>query len=165
MNNGNSRPFDKAFLLSHPAHFIAAGFGSGLAPVAPGTFGTLAALPAWLLILQVGFAWQLIIIALAFVLGIWVCEKACSNLGVHDHGSIVWDEFVGLWITLVFVPFSWLNLLLGFALFRLFDVLKPFPIGWFDRRVEGGLGVMLDDVIAGLLAGCCLFVINYFLAG
>lgn len=154
-SNINSR-----FLFSHPAHFLALGFGSGLVPVAPGTFGTLAALPLWFLVANAAIYWQLLFIVAGFIAGIWFCSVASRNLGVHDHGGIVWDEFVGVWITLAFAPFSWLNLLIGFCLFRFFDVLKPWPIKWFDRKVHGGLGVMLDDVIAGLFAGICLYLVN-----
>lgn len=146
-----------SFLLAHPAHFLAFGLGSGLAPVAPGTFGTLAALPFWYLIGGMGFYLQLAVIGFAFLLGIWFCDVASKNLGVHDHGGIVWDEFVGVWITLVFVPFNWLNLLVGFSLFRFFDVIKPWPIKWFDSKVHGGFGIMIDDVIAGLFAGVVLY--------
>jgi len=148
------------FLFSHPAHFLALGFGSGLMPVAPGTFGTLAALPLWLLVASAGLYWQLLFIAAGFIAGVWFCSVTSRNLGVHDHGGVVWDEFVGVWITLIFAPFSWLNIVIGFCLFRFFDVLKPWPIKWFDRKVHGGLGIMLDDVIAGLFAGICLYVVN-----
>ena len=152
--------FDLQFLLSHPAHFIAGGFGSGLSPVAPGTVGTIVAMPCWLLITQSSLLWQLGIVVSAFMLGVYVSERACKKLGTHDHGSIVWDEFVGLWVALVFVPVTWLNLLLGFVLFRFFDIVKPWPIKWLDKKVGGGLGVMIDDVVAGLFAGLCLVAIQ-----
>jgi phosphatidylglycerophosphatase A len=136
----------------NPIHLIACGFGSGLAPKAPGTFGTLAAIPFWLLLQT--FSWPIywLIIVAAFVLGVFVCGRTARDLRVHDHGALVWDEFVGLWITLAFMPLHWFWIALGFLLFRLFDIWKPWPIRWFDRNVKGGLGVMLDDVIAGLAA-------------
>ncbi|HIJ35022.1 MAG TPA: phosphatidylglycerophosphatase A, partial [Gammaproteobacteria bacterium] len=94
----------------------------------------------------------LALVVVSLVFGVWVCGKAGADLGVHDHGGIVWDEFVGLWITLIAVPAGWEWIVAGFLLFRLFDIWKPWPIGWADRQVSGGLGVMLDDVIAGLYA-------------
>ena len=94
----------------------------------------------------------LILCLLAFVAGIWICERSSGRLGVHDHGGIVWDEFVGLWLALFALPPEIYWPLLGFALFRLFDIWKPFPIGWFDRQLKGGLGIMVDDIIAGSFA-------------
>ncbi|MBB3167048.1 phosphatidylglycerophosphatase A family protein [Simiduia aestuariiviva] len=140
-------------LVADPRLFLALGLGSGLAPKAPGTFGTLAALPlAWLLLTYLplwGFA---VAILLAALVGVYLCGYAGRVMGVSDHGAIVWDEFVGLWIALLWVPMTWPWWLYGFVLFRLFDIWKPWPIGWVDRRVKGGLGVMLDDVLAGLMA-------------
>jgi phosphatidylglycerophosphatase A len=143
-------------VFRNPIHFLAFGFGSGAAPVAPGTFGTLAAVPLYLLLAQLPLAWYLGVLIGAFALGIWLCGRTAADLGVHDHGGIVWDEFVGLWITMVAAPPGWLWLVAGFVLFRLFDIGKPFPIGWLDRRVKGGLGVMLDDAVAGAFAWLCL---------
>lgn len=137
---------------NNPVHLLALGLGSGASPWAPGTIGTLAALPfAWLLG-QLPLLPYLAITALCFVLGIHLCDRTARDLGVHDHPSIVWDEFVGLFVTLIAVPPSWLNLLLGFVLFRIFDIFKPWPIGWLDRQVSGGLGIMLDDLVAGIYA-------------
>ncbi|AFU99151.1 phosphatidylglycerophosphatase A [Simiduia agarivorans] len=139
-------------LLADPRLFCALGFGSGLAPKAPGTFGTLMALPLFL-ILQPLPAWVYAgVVLAAFFLGIYLCGYAGRWLGVSDHGAIVWDEFVGLWIALFLVPQGWAWLVYGFLLFRLFDVLKPWPIDWADKQVKGGLGVMLDDVLAGVMA-------------
>ena len=145
-------------LLRYPEVLLATGFGSGLSPAAPGTVGTLASL---LLFLVLGdTTWPLLLICLAgFIAGIWICQKTSDRLGVHDHGGIVWDEFVGMWLTLLWVPLSLTTIVLGFVLFRLFDILKPWPIGPLDKRVHGGLGIMLDDVIAGLFANVCLHVI------
>ncbi len=147
-------------VFSNPVHFLAFGFGSGLAPFAPGTFGTLAAVPLYLLLAPLSLPLYLVVVGLAFVAGIWICGKAGDALGVHDHGGIVWDEFVGLWITMIAAPAGWVWIALGFLLFRLFDIWKPWPIRWADQQLGGGLGVMLDDVIAGLyaLAGVQLMV-------
>lgn len=139
---------DKAFLFSHPAHFIALGGGTGLVPGAPGTVGTLLGYPlAWAsLQLPLSLAWTAV--GAAFVLGIWACGRSGRDLGVADHGAMVWDEVVAMWAVLLVVPATWMSWLIAFALFRLFDIAKPFPIGWFDRKVKGGFGVMLDDALA-----------------
>jgi phosphatidylglycerophosphatase A len=133
-------------------HLIAFGFGSGCAPKMPGTVGTLAAVPCFLLLSLLPLPAYLILLLLAFMAGIWVCQKTSRALGVHDHGGIVWDEFVGFWLTMVAVPVSWQSVLAGFLLFRLFDIWKPWPIRWLDRSVSGGFGIMIDDVLAGLYA-------------
>ena len=146
-----------------PVHFLAFGFGSGLARKAPGTFGTLAAIPLYLLLAGLPIAGYTLAVALAFLLGIWLCGRASADLGVHDHPGIVWDEFVGLWVALWAVPLDWLWLLLGFGLFRLFDILKPWPIGPLDRRVSGGFGIMIDDIVAGLMACGCLHLLLWWL--
>lgn len=147
-----------------PIHLLAFGFGSGAMRKAPGTWGTLAAVPLYLLMAPLSLPLYLGLIALAFFAGIYICEKTSRDLGVHDHGGIVWDEFVGLWISLILLPQGWLWLLAGFALFRLFDILKPWPIGWVDHKVSGGLGIMLDDVLAGLMAFILLQIAAYLLA-
>ncbi len=146
----------KRVALQTPDGIVAFGFGSGLAPWAPGTFGSLAALLPYVLLTQLP-AWQYgLVVVAAFALGIWVCEKTSHRLGVHDHGGIVWDEFVGLWIALFICPFNLWAVGLGFALFRLFDIVKPWPIGWLDRNTQGGLGIMIDDVVAGAYAWAAL---------
>lgn len=147
--------------LAEPRRFLALGFGSGLAPAAPGTVGTLAAVPLYLLFQPLPPAYYLGVLLLTFLLGIWLCDVTARQLGVHDHPGIVWDEFVGYWITMFAAPTGWLWVVLGFALFRIFDVLKPWPIRWIDKRVGGGFGIMLDDVLAGLFG----FVILQLLAG
>lgn len=139
-------------VLRNPIHLLAFGFGSGLAPVAPGTFGTLAAVPLYLLLAHLPLAVYALVLIGAFGLGVWICAKTAHDLGVHDHGGIVWDEFVGLWITLFAAPPQWWWIVAGFFLFRLFDIWKPFPISWLDRHVKGGLGIMLDDAVAGTFA-------------
>jgi phosphatidylglycerophosphatase A len=149
---------DVKFLLSHPAHFFALGFGSGLAPKAPGTFGTLVGLPFFWLISAYAFNTQLIIIAALFLIGIYFCDKTGKDLGVSDHGAIVWDEIVAVMLVLAFVPQHWLNYLNAFALFRLFDIWKPFPIRQFDAKLKNGFGVMFDDLLAAIYA-----IIAYYL--
>jgi clan AA aspartic protease (TIGR02281 family) len=139
-------------LLTNPHHFFAFGFGSGLAPKAPGTVGTLAAIPLYLLIQDLSWGLYLSWILVTFVLGIWWCDQSAKQLGVDDPSGIVWDEFVGFWITLFLAPQGWWWILIGFLLFRFFDILKPWPIRWFDNNVKGGLGIMLDDFIAGVFA-------------
>lgn len=133
-------------------HWLALGFGSGLAPKAPGTFGTLAAIPLYLLLAQLPFAGYMLVVLVSCVVGVWICGRSADDFGVHDHPAIVWDEFAGFWITMALAPLSVANIVLGFALFRLFDITKPWPIGWLDKRVAGGLGIMLDDIVAGLMA-------------
>lgn len=152
-------------LLSNPNHFFAFGFGSGLAPKAPGTFGTLAAIPIFWLIQDLSWPLYLSWLLVTFALGVYWCDKSAKQLGVHDHGGIVWDEFVGYWITMFLAPKSWWWMLLGFLLFRLFDIVKPWPINWLDRKVGGGFGIMIDDVLAGIYAFVVLQTIIYFYAG
>ena len=135
-----------------PVHWLAFGFGSGLAPKAPGTAGTLAAIPLYLLLQPLPLLVYVAVLILAALAGIYFCGKTARDLGVHDHPGIVWDEFVGFWIAMIAAPASWGWLVCGFLLFRLFDIWKPWPIRWADRRVHGGLGIMLDDVLAGLFA-------------
>ncbi len=139
-------------VLSSPTHFLAFGFGSGLSPIAPGTVGTLMAVPLYLLMVRLPWAYYILLLLAAIAVGIWLCGESARLLGVHDHGGIVWDEFVGFWITMLFVPAEWLWILLGFTLFRLFDVWKPWPIRFIDQHVHGGLGIMLDDILAGIFA-------------
>lgn len=145
-----------ASVWRNPVHFLAFGLGSGAVPKAPGTFGTLAAVPLWYLLAQTPLTIYLLLVLLAFVIGIWLCGRTSRDLGVHDHGGIVWDEFVGYWITMIAVPVDWVWAVAGFILFRLFDILKPWPIGPVDKRVHGGLGIMLDDVLAGIMAAAVL---------
>ena len=155
------------FKLSNPVHFLALGFGSGLINPAPGTWGTLAAVPVYLLLLFVlpaGFYPYLIVLVASFILGVYLCGKTAHDVGVHDHGAIVWDEFVGLWITMTFIPFTWVNLLIGFVLFRFFDIIKPWPIKLLDKHVHGGFGIMIDDVLAGLFAWAILYFSQPYLA-
>ena len=142
---------------------LAFGFGSGLSPKAPGTVGTIAAIPLWLLLAQLPQIPYILVVAAAALIGISICGVVADRLGVHDHGGIVWDEFVGLWIAMAFLPPTYVSLALGFVLFRLFDIIKPWPISWLDKHVGGGLGIMIDDVVAGLAAGVCGLVIQMLL--
>ena len=142
--------------------FLALGFGSGLAPRAPGTFGTLVAVPLAVALKQLPVTGQLAVIVLAFLLGVWICDRVGKRLGVTDHGAMVWDEFVGYWLAVLLVPGSWPWLLAGFVLFRFFDILKPWPIRVLEKRLPGGLGVMFDDVIAGVMAGAVLLLAARF---
>ncbi|MDP1665722.1 MAG: phosphatidylglycerophosphatase A [Methylobacter sp.] len=144
-------------ILSDPVLFLAFGFGSGLAKKAPGTFGTLAAVPIYWLFAQTNLFVYSLLTLIVTVVGIRICDIAAKKLDEHDFGGIVWDEIAGYLITLWLVPFSWQAMVLGFILFRFFDILKPWPIRWADRQVHGGLGIMLDDVLAGVIAGALLF--------
>lgn len=139
-------------LLKNPIHFLSLGFGSGLTPYAPGTFGTLAAIPLYLLLQPLPVSLYLWVILAAFVIGIPLCAQTAKAMGVHDHGAIVWDEIVGYLITMIAVPLHWYWIVAGFLLFRFFDIVKPWPIKWIDARVSGGLGIMLDDVLAGIFS-------------
>lgn len=139
--------------LLNPVHFLALGFGSGLAAKMPGTFGTLAALPLVVLLSHyTGFYVYLMVTILVSIVGIWICDKTARDMKVHDDSSIVWDEFAGMLITMLAVPLSWQTLLAGFVLFRFFDIIKPWPISYLDKHVHGGFGIMIDDVLAGLFA-------------
>jgi phosphatidylglycerophosphatase A len=140
----------------NPIHFFAFGFGSGAIPVAPGTFGTLMAALIYLPMQNLNWSIYLIVVLASFFAGIWLCGRTATDIGVHDHGGIVWDEFVGYWITMFMAPEGLWWIVLGFALFRLFDIVKPWPIRWLDKNVSGGFGVMIDDVLAGLMACACL---------
>ena len=140
------------FLLAHPAHFFGLGFGSGLAPKAPGTFGTLVGFPLFWLIFNYSFDVQLIIIAALFLVGVYFCDVTGKALGVADHGGIVWDEIVAMMLVLTVTPPYWLSWLVAFLLFRLFDIWKPFPIKQFDVKLKNGFGVMFDDLLAAIYA-------------
>ncbi len=144
---------NKPQVWTNPIHFLAFGFGSGLAPKAPGTFGTVAAIPIYLLlVLADSLSVYLIATAIISTVGIWICDKTSKDLGVHDHSGIVWDEIAGYLITMIMVPLTWYWIIAGFILFRIFDILKPWPISWLDKKVSGGFGIMVDDILAGLFA-------------
>jgi phosphatidylglycerophosphatase A len=139
---------------------LAFGFGSGLSPKAPGTIGTLAAIPLWWLLAQLPLSSYLIIVFISAIVGIYICGAAAKTLGVHDHGGIVWDEFVGFWIAMAALPVTWTSLILGFVLFRFFDILKPWPISWLDKKVSGGFGIMIDDIAAGIASALVLILLK-----
>lgn len=138
--------------LRNPVHVLAFGFGAGLSPLAPGTAGTLLGVFIYLSMAPLPLPYYIAVCGLLFIAGVWICARTSRDLGVHDHSGIVFDEIVGFLVAMIALPPDWLWLLAGFVLFRLFDIIKPWPIGWFDRRVPGGLGIMLDDLLAGLAA-------------
>ena len=146
-------------VLTDPVLFLAFGFGSGLFKKAPGTMGTLAALPVYGLFALAGNHFLIALTLVAVIAGIWICGAAAKKLGEHDFGGIVWDEVAGFLVTMCWVPFSWPALVIGFVLFRLFDIVKPWPIIWVDRKVSGGFGIMLDDILAGIMSGFILLII------
>jgi len=150
-------------ILRDPIHFLAFGFGSGLSPIAPGTMGTLAAIPLYYLLIQFGDFIYLLLTVFITLIGIVICDISSKKLGVHDHSGIVWDEIAGYLITMLFVPHTWYWALVGFVLFRVFDIWKPFPILWFDQHVGGGFGIMVDDVLAAIYAGLILLAMQLLL--
>lgn len=135
-----------------PVYFIAFGFGSGLMPKAPGTWGTLAAIPLYLLIANLPLWLYSVLVIVAFAAGVWISERVSRDLGEHDYAGIVWDEVVGYLLTMLMAPKGLLWIILGFILFRIFDILKPQPIRYIDKHVKGGFGIMLDDVLAAIPA-------------
>lgn len=147
----------------HPAHLPALGFGTGYVPRLPGTAGTLVGVLFYFFMQPLHVTVYLLITSVLFLAGIWLCGKTSQDLGVHDHSAIVWDEIVGYLVTMMMAPAGWLWMVTGFILFRLFDIWKPWPIAWADRHAKGGLGVMLDDLIAGIYALAILQIIAYML--
>ena len=161
MAESSKRPSSLSFLLAHPAHFLALGCGSGLAPRAPGTFGTLF---AWLIfnLFRPHFAdFELLgLFTAAYLLGIWAIDKTGKALGDPDHGSIVWDEIVPFWLILLMTPETFLWQAAAFGLFRLFDITKPQPARYFDQHVKNGFGVMADDLVAAGYTLLCLALLK-----
>ncbi|NPA71278.1 MAG: phosphatidylglycerophosphatase A [Gammaproteobacteria bacterium] len=165
-NQLNNKPRIPAFkeLLAQPVLMLGFGFGSGLAKKAPGTFGTLLGLLLFIPIVlwSEWLAWAVLIVATA--VGSYICGRSSELLNVHDHGGIVWDEFVGIWLVLLLLPEqSWLFWGLAFLTFRLFDIWKPWPIKWIDEHIEGGFGIMLDDVLAAIYAISVIWIYQYWL--
>lgn len=151
-------------VFTNPIHFLAFGFGSGLSPRAPGTMGTLAVIPFYVYASALSLAYYFILCLFVSLIGIYLCGKSAKLLKTHDHPGIVWDEFAGFFITMIAVPMNLQNIVLGFVLFRIFDIFKPWPISWLDKQVGGGLGIMLDDIVAGLFSFACIhIVLNYLL--
>lgn len=146
-------------VFKSPIHIMAFGLGSGLPKTAPGTWGSIAAMPLYIgLLLPLPLWIQWTLIAASFGLGVWVCGLSAQRLGVKDHPGIVWDEWVGMWLCMSLVPAHWVWWLAALAAFRLLDIAKPGPIGWLDKRLSGGLGIMADDLLAGGVAGGLLML-------
>jgi len=154
----NNTPIPQGF-LKNPIHLLALGFGTGCVPMMPGTIGTLVGVLFYLPMQTLSWPIYIGVTVVLFSLGVWLCDVTARHLGVHDHGGIVWDEIVGFLITMTAVPPDWRFMLLGFVLFRLFDICKPWPISWLDRQLSGGLGIMSDDVLAGIYALIVLQII------
>jgi phosphatidylglycerophosphatase A len=163
----------KGLKLSNPIHLAALGFGRGLAPKAPSTFATLAAIPVFYLLAMLSIEYYLAVLVISSCTRVWFCHVTSEAIGIHDHKTIVWDEFVGYWITMLplllvypeikngmAIPFIWVCV--GFLLFRFFDLLKSFPISWLDKKVESGFGIMSDDIVAGIFAAIGLFLLIQF---
>jgi phosphatidylglycerophosphatase A len=147
-------------LAKHPLDFIAFGFGAGLSPFAPGTAGTVVGVVLFLGLSRLPLGGYLLGVLALLAVGVWVCERSSRRLGTHDHPGIVWDEVVGYLLTMTFASRDFAWMLVGFAAFRLFDIWKPWPIRLADRKVRGGLGIMLDDVLAAVYAAAALEVLD-----
>lgn len=145
-------------ILLDPVHALAFGFGAGLSPVAPGTVGTLVTVPLVALTWPLPFALRGGLCVLLVAAGIWLCGASARKLGVHDFGGIVFDEIAGFYLVMLLVPVGWWWMLAGFVAFRFFDIAKPWPIGLLDRRVQGGTGIMIDDLVAALFAAATLWL-------
>jgi phosphatidylglycerophosphatase A len=150
-------------VLRDPVHLFAFGFGSGLSPVAPGTMGTLVAAPIVAVVMSFGFMAHLAFAVAAALLGVYICGESARRLAVHDHPGIVWDEIAGYTVTMLAAPREWYWFVAGFVLFRIFDIVKPWPIREADHSLRGGVGIMLDDIIAGVFAGAILLGVKHVL--
>ena len=150
-------------VLTDPVNFLAFGFGSGLAPLAPGTFGSIPGLLLFWLSVDFGLYAQLGIALALVVSGVWICGESARRIGVHDHGGIVWDEIAGMYITLFLAPQTVTGYVLAFVLFRVMDIVKPWPIRDLDHRISGGLGIMLDDLVAALYAALLLVLYGWLM--
>lgn len=146
----------------NPLHFVAFGFGSGAIPFAPGTFGTLMAIPFYLLIANLHHSTYLFVVALITLASIWICHKTSHDIGIHDHQGMCLDEIVGFLITMYHAPRGWEWIVIGFGFFRIFDIWKPWPLRYIDQNVSGGFGVILDDVGAGIYACIALQIVAWF---
>ena len=149
--------------IKNPVVFVALGLGSGLFPKAPGTAGTLLTVPLVYFLQQQSLLTYVLVTLFVVFTGSWICGYAAKKLQVHDHAAIVYDEVAGFLITMFMVPAGWYWMLSGFILFRFLDAVKPWPISWFDQNVHGGFGIMLDDVIAGMLSLCCLLSVQWLM--
>jgi phosphatidylglycerophosphatase A len=147
-----------------PAHFVSFGFGSGLSPIMPGTMGSIAAIPIILLMhYLLTPAHYAVVTAMATLVGIWLCGHTAKALGTHDHGAIVWDEIAGMMVCCFLLPSFPAAILVAFIAFRIFDILKPYPISWLDKNIHGGLGIMIDDIAAGFFAWAVVQLCGWFL--
>ena len=149
--------------LGTPSGFVAFGFGSGLSRYMPGTVGTVAAVPFAFLLKSLPFVWFCLLLAGFFLAGVHLCDVSCKRLGQHDPGGIVWDEMVAYWLTVAFIPVSWQWWLAAFVLFRFFDIVKPWPIRLVENRFDGGLGIMLDDIVAAIYAMVILAALLHYI--
>jgi phosphatidylglycerophosphatase A len=145
--------------LTNPIHLLAVGFGAGASPYAPGTAGTLVAIPIYLLMQLTPVPIYTLIMAVMILAGFWLCEVANKAIGVYDHPSIVWDEIVGFLLTMWAVPANYMWIIIGFLLFRLFDIWKPWPINWLNDNMGGGIGIVIDDLMAAVYASIVLHLI------
>ena len=151
-------------LMKHPLGWIAAGFGAGFSPKAPGTVGSLAALlPWWFLLRDLPLPIYLGVLAAGFALGVWASEWTIRRTGIQDPSLVVWDEYVGMWIALAAAPAGWAWMQVAFVAFRVFDIAKPWPVGWADDALDGGFGAMADDALAGLYALAVVQALAFFL--
>ncbi|MCP4409990.1 MAG: phosphatidylglycerophosphatase A [Gammaproteobacteria bacterium] len=147
MSHPKNRPTAR-FAFTHPVHLLAFGFGVGLSPLFPGTLGTLVAVPLYLLLQPLPLTIYLCVTGVLLISGIWICGYTSRALAMHDYKGIVWDELVGYLITMMMAPQGWFWVATGFFIFRFFDILKPWPVGWIDHQLQGGVGIMMDDVLA-----------------
>ena len=157
---------DKKINLKNPVHFLAVGFGSGLLKPAPGTWGTLAGLMLSILLWNITQSnlFFIFLTVISFIFGCYLCQKTSNDLGVHDDGRIVWDEIVAIFLMFAFLPeYNWFTYILTFISFRIFDILKPYPIRYFDEKLESGLGIMVDDILAAIFALISLYIIYWII--
>ncbi|WP_455482727.1 phosphatidylglycerophosphatase A family protein [Haemophilus parahaemolyticus] len=157
---------EKKINLKNPVHFLAIGFGSGLLKPAPGTWGTLAGLMLSILLWNITQSnlFFIFLTVISFIWGCYLCQKTSNDLGVHDDGRIVWDEIVAIFLMFAFLPeYNWFAYILTFISFRIFDILKPYPIRYFDEKLESGLGIMVDDILAAIFALISLYIIYWIM--
>lgn len=148
-------------IFTNPIHFIACGFGIGIMPIIPGTFGTLMSLPFCLVFSRYSVLMYVLLTLICLAISAWATDVTCRDFGVHDHTATVSDEVSGFLVTMISIPIHWWTLLLAFILFRFFDILKPGPIAWIDQHIHGGLGVVLDDVVAAAFTWIIMLLITY----
>lgn len=150
-------------IIFHPIHFLSLGLGSGLSSFAPGTVGTIMAVLLYIPLATLSLWEYTSVLVVGSLAGVFFCDITSKALGGHDDPAIVWDEFLGYWLTMLFAPPGWMWILIGFVLFRLFDIWKPWPINIIDRKVRGGFGIMLDDLVAGVYAFLSLQLVYYII--